>query len=150
MTAKTIKDEESYSLNTLANWARRVFIPDFLYFFIEELFASGVLGTGDNTIIYTSPTTIGRYDTFIFQQTQASASVSVQVKATPDDTAWSDDISIIDLHASNPGGARITTTTAGNTKRYAVVGKFYQLRVLQNGATAANIEGRHSIGNGSL
>lgn len=104
---------------------------------------NGALGSGDNTVIYTSPANMLDYSTFIFRQTETGGSVSMQVKLNEDDTVWSSDIAVQDLTATSPGTARVLVTAAGNTAVHALLGRFYQVRVLQNGATASNVVGQH-------
>ena len=116
----------------------------------EELPAHGVLGTGEDTVIYTSPAGIQEYDCFTFQQTVALAQVDIRVKATAEDTAFSDPVRFLDLMAADPQGTRILVTNAGLVGRYALLGKFYQIQISQSGATGANIEGTHSVTGGGI
>lgn len=126
-----------------------VLVKDAIVTSQQELLAHGVVGVNDNDVVYTSPTGIQEYDSFVFQQTQTGGSVDIAVKYTALDTAFSDPTSLIDLMVADPKGTRVLSTT-GIVKRYALLGKFYQIQVSQNGATASNIEGAHNISNSGV
>lgn len=85
-------------------------------------------GANDNDVLFTSGRMLA-YDTFMV----SSSAGAVDVEVTQDGTIWDGPVSMADLGAitSDP----VVVTVAG--RQYGFKGKYQQIRVLQNGATAA-------------
>lgn len=85
-------------------------------------------GTNDNDILFTTGRMLS-YDTFMVMSTDGA----VDVETTLDGTNWSDPISLSDLGASTSDPVLVTAAD----RMYGFKGKYLQIRVRQNGATAS-------------
>ena len=96
---------------------------------------TGVAGTNDNDVVYTSQD-VGNFLEHIFYATAGSLSVQVYING-----AWSGDIAFEDLESTAPSVFVKTTTSTG---KYRLIGRYKKIRFLQNGGTPSNVSGTHN------
>ena len=88
-------------------------------------------GTNDNDVLFTT-SNIEQHDTF---QLMSTAGV-VDVEATLDGTNWTTAPIALEDQGATASATYVLVTAAGRMYRFR--GKYRQIRVLQNGATAAS------------
>lgn len=98
---------------------------------------TGAVGTNDNDTVYTSPD-ISMYDTHYIEGTAGTVDVQVSV----DGTNFNTTPAVVQLHDATASATYSATIASG--KLGILRGKYKAIKILQNGATAANARGAHT------
>lgn len=104
------------------------------------LSAAGTVGVNDNDVVYTSPD-VSMYSTHSIECTVGT----VDIQVTLDGTNWNTTQAAVLLHddVTTGGGVKVLTIAAG--KIGSLKGKYKNIRILQNGATASNCRIFHGV-----
>lgn len=105
---------------------------------------TGTAGTNDNDVVYTS-TDISMYDYHTIECTAGT----VDIQVTVDGTNYNTTPAAVMLHDDVTTGGGVRSATIASGKVGILRGKFKGIKLLQNGATASNARGGHSIGGGA-
>lgn len=114
--------------------------------FPEQWYLSytGTAGTNDNDVVYTS-TDISAYD---FHTIECTAG-TVDIQVTVDGTNYNTTQAAVMLHDDVTTGGGVRSVTIASGKVGILRGKYKGIKILQNGATASNARGGHSVGGGA-
>jgi alpha-L-fucosidase len=101
---------------------------------------TGSAGTNDNDVVYTS-TDVSLYNYHTIECTAGTVDIQVSVDGTNYNTTQA----AVLLHDDVTTGGGVFVLTIASGKIGILKGKFKNIKILQNGATASNARGGHGV-----